>query len=125
VRQQYHSRKVGEDRLIWNVNRLLFLVKDLPHKNISLTDIKELDQKYWYEDHEPTCRSVALHSKLIQEADLKYPVILCAEGRVMDGMHRICKALLSDQDSIVAVQFEKTPEPDYKNVDLDQLPYED
>ena len=30
----------------------------------------------------------------MQVADLSFPVILAAEGRVMDGMHRIAKALL-------------------------------
>jgi len=41
----------------------------------------------------------------------------------MDGMHRICKALLQGQNDIEAVRFDHDPEPDYIGVDPDELPY--
>lgn len=49
--------------------------------------------------------------KLVQQADLKYPIILCSDGRLMDGMHWVIKALLEGHIEIQAVQFENTPEP--------------
>lgn len=61
--------------------------------------------------------------ELVNKADLKYPIILSASGRVMDGMHRVCKALLQGWDTIKGVQFEEDPEPDFKDVYPDDLPY--
>ena len=59
------------------------------------------------------------------EADLRYPIILSADGRVMDGMHRVAKAYLEGRETIQAVQFEVDPRPDYIGVEADDLPYDD
>lgn len=72
-----------------------------------------------------TCRHVVEHARLMEECDLSFPVILSSDGRVMDGMHRICKALLLGRDVIEAVRFREDPEPDYVGVDPDDLPYAD
>ena len=37
------------------------------------------------------------HIQLVQDCDLEHPIILDHNGRVMDGMHRICKALLENE----------------------------
>ena len=62
---------------------------------------------------------------MIQAADLSYPTILCAEGRVMDGMHRVAKAQLMNVSAIQAVQFKITPQPDFINVAEDALDYDE
>ena len=43
----------------------------------------------------------------------------------MDGMHRVVRALLEGDDAIAAVQFDVTPEPDYRDCQLADLPYPD
>ena len=80
----------------------------------------------WFEDSDgsPSCRKVAFHAKLIEETDLAHPVILGADGRVMDGMHRVCKAWMRGDKTIKVVRFEVDPEPDYVDVDLKSLPYD-
>ena len=126
MRQQYHHRKVGEDTHLWNVNKLVEMTKSFPVANIHLSDIKELDECFWYDDgNVPTCRSVAEHAKLIHETDLKYPILLCPNRKVIDGMHRVCKAYMQDMDTIKAVILPEMPEPDYKNVHLKDLPYDE
>lgn len=60
---------------------------------------------------------------MINEADLQFPIILSSNGRVMDGMHRVLKALLNGSQTIEAVQFQTDPEPDFIDVALDDLPY--
>jgi len=72
-----------------------------------------------------TCRDVVNHARLMLDCDLNFPVILSSDGRVMDGMHRICKALLQGMDDIEAVRFVNDPEPDYVGVKPDDLRYED
>ena len=64
------------------------------------------------------------HIRLIQDSDLDHPVILDHNGRVMDGMHRICKALLENAREIPAVQFTVDPQPDFIDCNPEDLPYE-
>lgn len=125
MRQQYHSRDVGGEHHVWDVNRLVLMAETLPAIEVPLFEFKEIDETYWYQEGAlPTCRSVAEHARLIYETDLAYPVLLCSEGRVIDGMHRICKALMEGRSSVTAKRFETTPKPDYINVRLEELPYD-
>ena len=43
----------------------------------------------------------------------------------MDGMHRVAKAYMLGHESIDAVQFDIDPEPDYIDVPIDDLSYEE
>lgn len=94
-------------------------------KAVSLSSIRELDESFWFDGESPTCREVAVHAKLTAETDLKYPIILSAEGRVMDGMHRVCKAFINNADTVSAVLFEVNPAPDYIDADIETLPYDE
>lgn len=124
MRKQYHSRTTEEGRKIWDVDRLVELSAGLPRILIPVKDIRELDEAFWFEEGpNPTCREILEHVRLVYETDLKYPIILSSDGRVMDGMHRVLKAALEGHESIEAVKFEQDPEPDYMNVSLDDLPY--
>ena len=126
MRQQYHSRASEQGRLIWNVNRLVELARELPVIQVPLAEIRELDEPFWFgtDGDVATCRAVADHVRLIAATDLRHPILLCANGRVMDGMHRVAKAYLEGHQTISAVQFSETPAPDYVDVDLDTLPYD-
>ncbi|ENW84269.1 hypothetical protein F909_00176 [Acinetobacter sp. ANC 3929] len=125
MRRQYHFRQVGQDTYIWDVHHLVELTKTLVIKKVQLVDIQELNEAYWFPDQYPTTQQIIEHFQLVQDADLSYPIILCAEGRVMDGMHRVAKARLLKQTDILAVQFEQTPLPDFINVDEDDLNYDE
>ena len=61
--------------------------------------------------------------KLMDAADLSFPIILSADGAVMDGMHRVAQALRAGHGGIQAVQFSQDPPPDYINVQPTDLPY--
>jgi hypothetical protein len=125
VRKQYHFWP-GEDGLdAWDVDRLIELSRAFSVKHVPLAEIDEIDSVYWFDDRRerPTVRHVVDHARLIEEVDLSYPVILGRDGRVMDGMHRIAKALLEGRATIDAVQFEIQPEPDYRNCRPEDLPY--
>ena len=126
MRKQYHLRPTERGLLIGDVDRLVELSKDLPQREVLLSEIRELDEAYWFglEGDRATCRAVADHARLMAEADLRYPIILCADGRVMDGMHRVAKAYMEGRTSVTAVRLTETPEPDYIDVDPDTLPYD-
>jgi len=125
MRKQYHFRPSDRGLLAWDVDRLIELSTALPRRAVPLDAIDELDEVYWFggEDDRPTCRTVIAHARLIQQAALRYPIILSASGRVMDGMHRVGKALLQGHTTIDAVQFDTDPAPDYVGCPPDELPY--
>jgi hypothetical protein len=127
MRAQYHFRQSPQGLRAWNVHRLVELSSTLPRERVPLSAIRELDEPYW--DGDPsksiTCRQIAEHARLIRECDFAFPVILSSDGRVMDGMHRICKALLEGHHDIEAVRFLQDPEPDYVGLHPDDLPYND
>jgi hypothetical protein len=125
MRKQYHFRPGLHGLRAWDVDRLVVLVKDLPTIQIPLSAIGELDEPYWFGHGDvPTCRNIAEHARLMNEADLSFPIILSSDGRVMDGMHRVAKAAMVGRTSISAKQFAQDPEPDYVGEDPDKLPYE-
>ena len=109
------------------MDRLVELTAGLPAVQVPLSEIRELDEMFWFSDgsHPPTCRNVAFHAKLMNETDLEFPIILSQDGGVMDGMHRVCKALVLGEQTIAAVRFERDPEPDYVGVAPADLPYEE
>ncbi|MFC4892561.1 hypothetical protein ACFPDQ_05810 [Pseudofrancisella aestuarii] len=126
-RKQYHFRKSENgDLLVWDVLQLIEKAKGLTPKLISISLIKEIDENYWYEigDSEPTCASLIEHIKLINDANLDYPIILSKDGRVMDGMHRVCKAIILGEKEIEVLQFEEDIPPDYINIDINELQYD-
>ncbi|MDR2334726.1 MAG: hypothetical protein LBE61_14720 [Burkholderiaceae bacterium] len=125
MRQQYHFRPVGGDVHIWDVHRLVRLARDIPVERIALADIREIDEAYWFNDRHATTREIIDHMRLVQEADLSWPIIVCPEGRVMDGMHRVGKAMLQGDTHITAIRLPSMPAPDHINVDADALPYDD
>jgi hypothetical protein len=62
--------------------------------------------------------------KLMLQSDSLRTVAECgADGRVMDGMHRVAQALLEEHPTVLAVQFGVQPEPDFRNVRPEDLPY--
>ena len=107
------------------MHRLIQLTWAFRVKKVLLADIHELNEAYWFPDTHPTTQQIIDHIQLIEDADLNYPIILCAEGKVMDGMHRVAKAVLLKYERIHAVQFEQTPPPDFINMDEDALDYDD
>jgi hypothetical protein len=121
MRRQYHFRTDPAGLRAWSVDRLVSLSKDLVPEIVPIADIRELDEAYW---GSMTCREVAEHARLIQEADPSFPVILSSDGRIMDGMHRVLKAVQMGLSHIPVVRFSSDPLPDYVGVDPNDLPYE-
>lgn len=111
---QKHSHPTPAGRAFWWTERLWAHAQGLPVRQVAIADIAELDKDCWFGDYRvPTCRAVAEHARRILAADLGYPVILAASGRLMDGGHRIGKAWLEGRTMIDAVRFETDPEPDW------------
>jgi hypothetical protein len=102
---------------------LVQLSKPLTRKRIPLSHIRELDEVWDGLDGTPTWRAMIDHMKLIDEADLSFPIILSSDGAVMDGRHRVAKAVREGHKEIAAVQFDYDPEPDHVGLGPKDLPY--
>lgn len=58
-------------------------------------------------------RDLAEHVMRVSAVDMGHPIILDADGFIMDGWHRVVRALAEGRKTIRAVRFEATPEPNY------------
>lgn len=90
----------------WSVARLIELARDLPVMEIPLD---HLNVYYAYRD--TTVREMVMHMKAVNAADLEAPILLDEDGRLMDGLHRIMKAMLTGRASVRAVRFDENPPP--------------
>lgn len=126
MRRQYHFQPSPQGRLAWDVHRLVALSADLPIVDVELAQLEPLlDTVHWFDSaNPPTVRRVLEHLQLIEEADPTFPILLGADGRLMDGMHRICKAFASGHRTIAARQFTVDPDPDHVGVEPQDLPYD-
>lgn len=123
MRKQYHFRPSDQGILAWDIDRLVELSRNFRIEQVPLDQIRELDEEYWFGfESKPTCRVIADHITLVNQADLAYPIILDSGGRIYDGMHRVVKAFVAGHDTIDAVRFGSDPEPDHTGLGPDQLP---
>ena len=92
---------------------------------VTVDSVREVDTVYWFDSSTaaPTVRAIVEHARLMLDADLSFPVILGPDGRVMDGMHRIARAMLEGTKEVSAVRFLTLPEPDYRACQPADLPY--
>ena len=92
----------------WFVSRLIEKAKDLPVEWMPMTALNT----YRLAPGITSMNNFVGHIQKVLDADLEYPIILDEEGYVMDGRHRIAKALLEGHEEIKFVRFEETPGPD-------------
>ena len=90
----------------WSVPRLFELARDLPVMDIPLN---HMSLYYTYE--KLTLREMVTHMRAVNDADLEKPVILDEDGELMDGRHRLMKAMLLGNETIKAVRFDENPSP--------------
>jgi hypothetical protein len=126
VRKHYYFRPNGDRFDAWDVERLIKLASDLPVLDIALSSIEEIDSVYWMgaDGSPPTVRILVRHMELVNGADLSFPVIIGADGRVMDGMHRVAKSMLLGKAKVRAVRFDEQPRPDHVGVRPEDLPFD-
>ena len=90
----------------WSVARLFELSRGLPVMEVPLAHLNV------YQTYEKlTLREMVMHMAAVQAADLSMPIILDEDGELMDGRHRIMKAMLKGEPVIRAVRFDENPSP--------------
>ena len=107
-----HTTVRDGKRLLWCTQGLWKEAAQLIPFELEIASVRELDQNCWFGLRPPTLREVLAHFERIQKANLSYPIILNHDGSLMDGGHRLCKAVLAGHTKIRAVQFPFLPAPD-------------
>lgn len=124
MRRQHYSVPAGGGlRDAWDVHRLVRLARGLPVLEVRVADLPEVAEPAWTEGPPLTLGEVAQHMRLVTEVDPRHPILLTAEGRIMDGRHRVVRALLEGRETVPAVRFDPTPEPDARGVTMADLGY--
>lgn len=90
----------------WSVPRLFELSRDFPVMEIPLDHLA-----LYYTYQHLTLREMVMHMKAVNSADLSKPIILDEDGELMDGRHRLMKAMLLGEKTIKAVRFDENPIP--------------
>jgi len=103
----YQRQYCESDGEKWSVLLLIEESKDLPAFDLPLMHMDLSDIVF----DQCTPRQMAGHIKAVQNADLSKPIILCEDGSIMDGRHRVIKALVEGKPTVKAVRFDVTPEP--------------
>ena len=99
------------DGKVWVVTNLIAKAKDLEPFDLPLAAIYA-GVNVWT----PVGNAIGMahHMRRALNVDTSYPVILCAEGFIMDGWHRVLRALIDGKATIKAVRFAETPPHDYQ-----------
>ena len=93
-------------RNLWSVARLFELARELPVMQIPLDHLC-----VFYSYEHLTIREMVMHMQAVNDADLNKPIILDEDGELMDGRHRLMKAMLLGKKKIKAVRFDENPSP--------------
>lgn len=105
---------VGEQFHVWKVPSLWDYASNYAAEPVALeTLVSEIDRTRWFNPAmQPTIRRIVSHCLKIQHADLSYPILIGPKGQVIDGSHRLAKALLEGHNTIDAVRLDVLPSPD-------------
>lgn len=96
---------------IYNVHTCIRLARDFPIIELS---IDQMNISYSSPNaNNNTIRSFIEHMKSTLEADLNFPIILNEDGFIIDGRHRLCKALFLEEKTIKAKRFIKDDETSF------------
>lgn len=110
--QTYSDTSEGMRRY-WKVDDLWQLAKSLPVEHLPVemfTD--QLEGTCWTEgDDDVTPQWVLGHTRRILGANDKFPILVNENNIIVDGIHRLCKAVLEGKETVSIQRLEALPEP--------------
>lgn len=102
----FETQRCRNGNFDYSVARLAMLAADLEVMDIPLAHM----DLYW-QSNVMTLREMAGHVQAVNDADMSKPIIMNADGEILDGRHRIMRALVEGRETIKAVRFEDDPRP--------------
>ena len=92
----------------WSVPRLIRLSADFPTFEVDLASI-DLDVDPWGLH---SVLDFCTHMQRAEQCNVQSPVIMSPSGWIMDGWHRVVKAIMEGRRTILAVRFTELPPAD-------------
>lgn len=102
---QLHNTQLY-DGYRYKITDLIEATKDFEVFEIRVADIF-LD---YQAPNDNTLHDFIKHCKRMVNADLKYPIILSPCNFILDGKHRVARAILEEEEFIKAVRFREMPD---------------
>ena len=102
---------IDEDGNVWKTKSLIEHSKDIPVRIFNLWDISLDEVLRW---QLTTVHDYCVHYTRVKNADLTVPIILRDDGYVMDGWHRVIKAMVTGVKELPCRRFKVNPPPDFK-----------
>jgi hypothetical protein len=94
------------DEYRYQILDLIEASKDLKIINLKVADIFA----NYDAPNDTSLMSFIEHCKRTTQADLSFPIILSPCNFILDGKHRLAKAILTGEKTIKAVRFKKMPD---------------
>ncbi len=89
----------------WRVPDLWEASRDLPASEVCLDHLSEVHDSWLAHWTDPSHPLVAPEMERVRSADLSYPILLHPSGWLMDGYHRVARALMEGRKTLPAVRF--------------------
>jgi hypothetical protein len=104
----YEKNKYVNNGYKWNATTLVEAAKDRPVYDLPLYSI-DLGVQPWSLDN---MLDFAEHAKRVWECEMEHPIIVDRHGYIVDGWHRVIKAILLKHKTIPAKRLTTMPDPD-------------
>ncbi len=95
---------------VWKVGTLIDAASTLDTFSFDLNNISLENPITW---HMSSVRDALAHLDRIHNANLSMPIIMRADGYIMNGWHRIIRAMSEEKKFILAKRFTENPKPDF------------
>ena len=121
---QTYSSTLDGIRNYWRVDDLWELAANIPVEYVPIKHLTEqLNGTCWTEGEKDdvTPQWVLGHTRRILNADLKYPILVDEKNIILDGIHRLCKAVIEGREDIAVQRIVTMPEPFFSN-GIDDVP---
>lgn len=93
----------------WSVARLIKLSEEFPEYEVPVFTFPTW---LWPWEDDLSLDSFINHAHRVQNADLSIPILISPSGAIIDGMHRLCKAILEKKETVKVKYFKELPRPD-------------
>lgn len=105
------TRIIDGNIFVYDSSEIYRLALSAPINMVKPTDF-DLTKMFWFANLEQaSVFEVLEHFRRIMAVSVEDPIVLAPDGSVLDGLHRIARAVLDNRSSIPARQLLVEPEP--------------
>ena len=110
---QFEGHTYSDGKAVWTVEELWLAADGLPVELMRVElFVEQLEGTCWtHTGTEASPNWVLEHTRRILDADMDFPIIIDKGGIVLDGIHRLCKAVLEGREFVSVQRLVQMPSP--------------